>query len=89
MNQNMNQKLNEILQSLDPEKRRAAEQSAERLLRTPEGRKLASELKNGNTDSLARLLMGMNTKDVKEKLQQADPKALSGLSLEEILKKLR
>ncbi len=89
MNQNMNQKLNEILQSLDPEKRRAAEQSAERLLRTPEGRKLASELKNGNTDALARLFMGMNTKDVKEKLQKTDPKALSGLPLEEILKKLR
>ena len=89
MNQNINQKLNEILQSLDPEKQRAAKESVERLLRTPEGQRLAADLKNKNTDSLQKLFMSMNTKDIKEKLKSTDTNKLSSLSLEEMLKKLR
>ena len=58
----------------------------ERLLKSPQGKKLAQSMSEADKQNLLQKFMSMDSKDIKDKLNKAD---LSKLSAEEILKKLR
>ncbi len=58
----------------------------ERLLKSPQGKKLAQSMSEADKQNLLQKFMSMDSKDIKDKLNKAD---LSKLSVEEILKKLR
>lgn len=89
MANDINQKLGEILKGLDSKKVDAGKKTVENLLKTPEGKKLQQQLQGADTDQLLKNFMQMDTEEIKKMLNKADLSGLSGISIDDVLKKLR
>lgn len=89
MKKDIDQKLKNILNSLDKNQINSGKQSIEQLLKTPEGKKLAGSLNGIDKNKLLEKFMNMDSSEIKNKLQNADLSKLSKLNAEDILKKLR
>ena len=85
----ISKKLESVLQGLDKSKISAGTKTITELLSTPEGKKLASQLSSVDKKKLMESFMSMDSEEIKRKFQTADLSKLSGLNVEEILKKLR
>ncbi len=89
MKENINQKLQNILNGLNPNQINSGKKTVEQLLNTPEGKKLAGSLSGVNKDKILEKFMSMDAKEIKDKLNNADLSKLSNMTAEDILKKLR
>ena len=89
MANDVNKKLGDILKGIDQQKITKSKETIEKLLKTPEGKKLQQQLGTVDRDQLIKNFLQMDTQTIQKKLNQADLSALSGLSAEDILKKLR
>lgn len=88
-NNDVSKKLEELLSGLNPSTLKSGKQSIEQLLNSPQGKKLAEQLSGADKQKLLSTFMGMNNNDIRKKLQNVNLADLSGLSADEILKKLR
>ncbi|GEM_PF-3562196 len=89
MNKDVSKKLGDILKGVDTRKISESKKTVENLLRTPEGQKLQKQLDGLDKDKLVESFMKMDTSEIKKKLNKADLSSLSGLSADDIMKKLR
>ena len=60
-----------------------------RFLSSPEGQKLKNSLSDNDKKEILKKFMQMDTKDVQDKLKNADLSGLSGMSAGDILNKLK
>lgn len=89
MKEDINKKLENVLNSMDKNKLNLDKRTVEQLLSTPEGKKLASRLSGVDKNKLINTFMNMDCAELKKKLQNADLSKLSQLKADDILKKLR
>lgn len=89
MNKDISKKLEEVLKGVDASIINNSKKSVENLMKTSEGKKIQQQLSGLDKDKILETFMKMDTNEIKEKLNHADLSALSGLSAEEIMKKLR
>ena len=83
-NNDIEKKLREVLSGVDMSGFNSS--GIEKLLKSPQGRKLAESISDTDKQKLLNKFMSMNSNEIKNKLNQAD---LSQLSVDDILKKLR
>ena len=89
MRRDVNKKMENILNGIDKNTINSGKRSIEKLLSTPEGKKLAERLGNIDKNKVIDQFMKMDPAEMKRKLQNADLSKLSGLKAEDIMKKLR
>lgn len=82
----VNKKLREILDREGEEKINAGMRNIQQMLSTPEGKRLAEQIKNTDREKLADMFVNMDSGEMKKRLQKLD---LSKINPEDILKKLR
>ena len=89
MDNNANKKLENILSSLDKNKVSQAKQSIQKFLSTPDGKNIAKQISNIDKNKLMNMFLGMNSDELKQKLQNADLSNLSQKDLNDIINKLK
>ena len=89
MKEDLAQKLQNILNTLDKDKLQKSKKQVESFLTTPEGKKLISNLKEEDKEKILKNFMNMDQNEIKRKLQSESLTGLSGLKAEDIFKKLR
>ena len=89
MKEDLGQKLQNILNTLDKDKLQKSKKQVESFLTTLEGKKLISNLKDEDNEKLLKKFMSMDQNEIKRKLQSEGVSGLSGLKAEDIFKKLR
>lgn len=89
MDNNANKKLENILSSLDKNKVFEAKQSIQKFLNTPDGKNIAKQISNIDKNKLMNMFLGMNSNELKQKLQNADISNLSQKDLNDIINKLK
>lgn len=89
MNEDLTQKLQNILSTLDKDKLKKSKMEVENFLSTPEGKKLISNLKNEDKEKILQKFMNIDTGKLKNKLNTDKMSGLSRMTADDILKKLR
>ena len=89
MNEDLTQKLQNILSTLDKDKLKKSKMEVENFLSTPEGKKLISNLKNEDKEKILQKFMNIDTGKLKNKLNTDKMSGLSSMTADDILKKLR
>ena len=89
MKEDLTQKLQNILGTLDKDKLLKGKKEVESFLSTAEGKKLVANLKNEDKEKILEKFMKMDSGDLKRKLNTDGLKNLSGLKAEDIFRKLR
>lgn len=89
MNEDLTQKLQNILSTLDKDKLKKSKMEVENFLSTPEGKKLISNLKNEDKEKILQKFMNIDTGKIKNKLNSDKMSGLSRMTADDILKKLR
>ena len=89
MKEDLTQKLRNILGTLDKDKLLKGKKEVENFLSTQEGKKLVANLKNEDKEKILEKFMKMDSENLKRKLSTDGLKNLSGLTAEDIFRKLR
>ncbi len=89
MDSNVNKKLNDVLSGLNKDKLSNAKRSIEEFLASREGEKIKEKLKGADKDKLIDNFMKMDTNELRKMLQKANLSNLSGIDMNNILKKLK
>lgn len=89
MGQDINKKLEDILQGIDKNKINNSKRSLEQMLNTPEGKKLLQNIGNIDKSKLMNMFMKMDTNEIKRKLQNADLSKMSNINANDIINKLK
>ena len=87
MNNDVEKKLASLLSGINPAVLKNA--NLEKLLNSEQGKKIANSLSDKDRQKLMSAFMSMSNEEIKNKLSNTKLSELSGLSAEEILKKLR
>ena len=85
MGQDINKKLEDILQGIDKNKINNSKRSLEQMLNTPEGKKLLQNIGNIDKSKLMNMFMKMDTNEIKRKLQNADLSKMSNINANDII----
>lgn len=89
MGENMNEKLKKILSGMGSDKLKNSADMASKFLSTKEGQKLKDSLTDADKKAILEKFMSLDPKKASESLKNADLSNLSGMSVDEILKKLK
>jgi len=89
MSENMNEKLKKILSGMGSDKLKNSADIASKFLSSKEGQKLKNSLTDADKKAILDKFMSLDPKKTSESLKNADLSKLSGMSVEEIMKKLK
>ncbi len=89
MGQDINKKLEDILQGIDKNKITNSKKSLEQMMNTPEGKKLLQNIGNIDKSKLMNMFMQMDTNEIKRKIQNADLSKMSNINANDIINKLK
>ena len=89
MDQNMNDKLKKILSGMGSDKLKNSADMVTKFMATPEGQKLKNSLSEADKKAILEKFMSLDTKKASDSLKNADLSSLSGMSVDEIMKKLK
>ena len=89
MGENMNEKLKKILSGMGSDKLKNSADMASKFLSTKEGQRLKDSLTEADKKAILEKFMSLDSGKVSESLKNADLSNLSGMSVDEILKKLK
>ena len=89
MGENMNEKLKKILSGMGSDKLKNSADMASKFLSTKEGQKLKNSLTDADKKAILEKFMSLDSEKARESLKNADLSNLSGMSVDEILKKLK
>ncbi len=87
MNNDVEKKLASLLSGINPAVLKNA--NLEKLLNSEQGKKIAKSLSDSDRQKIVSSFMNMSNEEIKNKINKMKTSELSGLSAEEILKKLR
>ena len=88
MDNNINSKLKSILSGVGGNKLKNSANMVSEFLKTPDGQKLKNSLTEADKKAILEKFMSLDPDKASKTLENADVKNLSGLSVDEILKKL-
>lgn len=88
MGENMNEKLKSILSGMGSDKLKNSADMVSKFLKTPEGQKLKNSLSDADKKAILERFMKLDPKKANETLKNVDITNLSGMSVDDILKKL-
>lgn len=86
-NNDVNKKMEELLSGINPNT--INKSKIEQFLKSPQGQKLKGSISNADKQRIAEKFMSMSNSEIRNKLKNADLSGMSGMSVEDILKKLR
>lgn len=89
MKEDLSQKLQNILGTLDKDKLLKGKRDVENFLSTAEGKKFITNLKNEDKEKILEKFMKMDSGELKKRLSADGLKNLSGLKADDIFRKLR
>lgn len=89
MDANMNDKLKKILSGMGSDKLKNSADMVTEFMKTPEGQKLKNSLSNADKKMILEKFMQLDTKKASDSLKNADLSNLSGMSVDEIMRKLK
>jgi len=89
MGENMNEKLKKILSGMGSDKLKNSADMVSKFLSTKEGQKLKDSLSDADKKAILDKFMSIDPKQASESLKKANLSNLSGMSAEEIMKKLK
>lgn len=89
MKEDLSQKLQNILNTIDKDKLLKGKKEVENFLSTSEGKKLISNLKDEDKSKILEKFMKMDSEELKKKLKADGLSGLSNIKANDILKKLR
>lgn len=89
MESNMNDKLKKILSGMGSDKLKNSADMVTKFMSTPEGQKLKNSLSDSDKKAILEKFMQLDTKKASDSLKNADLSNISGMSAEEIMKKLK
>ena len=89
MNDDLTQKLRNILSTLDKDKLQKSKKEVESFLSTSEGKKLVANLKNEDKEKILQKFMQMDPGELKKKLNSDGISGISNIKADDIFKKLR
>ncbi len=89
MEQNMNDKLKRILSGMGSDKLKNSADMVTKFMATPEGQKLKNSLSDADKKAILEKFMKLDAKKASDSLKNADLSNLSGMSVDEIMKKLK
>ena len=89
MDLNMNDKLKKILSGMGSDKLKNSADVVSEFMKTPEGQKLKNSLSEADKKAILEKFMKLDPKKASETLKNADLSNLSGMSVSEIMKKLK
>lgn len=88
-NGDVNKKLEELLAGLNLNTANGGKSCIEKFIKSPQGQKLAGSISNVDKEKLVEKFMNMSNSEIRNKLKNADLSGMSGMSAEDIFKKLR
>jgi hypothetical protein len=88
-NNDVSKKLEELLSGMNPSVLKNGRQNIEQILQSQQGRTLANQLSGADKQKLLSAFMSLDNDEIRKKLKNVKMSDLSGLSAEDILKKLR
>ena len=89
MDSNMNDKLKKILSGIGSDKLKNSADMVTEFMKTPEGQKLKNSLSDSDKKTILEKFMKLDPKKASDSLKNADLSNLSGMSVDEIMKKLK
>ncbi len=89
MKEDLSQKLQNILNTIDKDKLLKGKKEVENFLSTSEGKKLISNLKDEDKSKILEKFMKMDSEELRKKLKADGLSGLSNIKANDILKKLR
>ena len=89
MDSNMNDKLKKILSGIGSDKLKNSADMVKEFMKTPEGQKLKNSLSDSDKKAILEKFMKLDPKKASDSLKNADLSNLSGMSVDEIMKKLK
>ena len=89
MDSNMNDKLKKILSGMGSDKLKNSADMVTQFMKTPEGQKLKNSLSDADKKAILEKFMKLDTKKASDSLKNADLSNLSGMSVDEIMRKLK
>lgn len=89
MSQDVNKKLEDILSGIDKNKIMQSKKNIEQMLNTPEGKKLLQNIESLDKGKLMNMFMRMDTKELKQKIKDADLSKMSGIKADDIINKFK
>ena len=85
----MNDKLKKILSGMGSDKLKNSADMVTQFMKTPEGQKLKNSLSDADKKAILEKFMKLDTKKASDSLKNADLSNLSGMSVDEIMRKLK
>lgn len=89
MDSNMNDKLKRILSGIGSDKLKNSADMVTEFMKTPEGQKLKNSLSDADKKAILEKFMKLDTKKASESLKNADLSSLNGMSVDDIMRKLK
>lgn len=89
MDSNMNDKLKRILSGIGSDKLKNSADMVTEFMKTPEGQKLKNSLTDADKKAILEKFMKLDTKKASESLKNADLSSLNGMSVDDIMRKLK
>ena len=89
MDLNMNDKLKKILSGMGSDKLKNSADMVSQFMKTPEGQKLKNSLSDADKKAILEKFMKLDTKKASESLKNADLSSLNGMSVDDIMRKLK
>lgn len=89
MDQNMNDKLKKILSGVGSDKLKNSADMVTEFMKTPEGQRLKNSLSDSDKKAILEKFMKLDPKKASDSLKKADISNLSGMSVDEIMKKIK
>ncbi len=85
----MNDKLKKILSGMGSDKLKNSADMVSQFMKTPEGQKLKNSLSDADKKAILEKFMKLDTKKASDSLKNADLSSLNGMSVDEIMRKLK
>lgn len=89
MDLNMNDKLKKILSGMGSDKLKNSADMVNEFLKTPEGQKLKNSMTEADKKAILEKFMKLDTKKASDSLKNADLSSLNGMSVDDIMRKLK
>lgn len=89
MDLNMNDKLKKILSGMGSDKLKNSADMVNEFLKTPEGQKLKNSMTEADKKAILEKFMKIDTKKASDSLKNADLSSLNGMSVDDIMRKLK
>ena len=85
----MNDKIKKILSGMGSDKLKNSQDMVTKFMATPEGQKLKNSLSDADKKAILEKFMKLDSKKASDSLKNIDLSNLSGMSVDEIMKKLK